>query len=86
MAARIVGSGVRRVAQACLNYGQRVQFSLFECTVGEAELVRLRHDLLREINAKEDSLRLYFLTEDARQRVEHHGLKPSQDFEDALVI
>ena len=36
------------MAQACLNYGQRVQFSLFECTVGEAELVRLRHDLLRE--------------------------------------
>lgn len=77
---------LRRVAQACLNFGQRVQFSLFECTVGDAELVRLRHDVLQEINEAEDSLRLYLLGEDPRRRVEHYGQKPSQDFEDALVV
>jgi CRISPR-associated protein Cas2 len=77
---------LRRVAQVCLNFGQRVQFSLFECTVGELELARLRQDLLKEIKPEEDSLRLYFLGEDGPRRVEHHGQKPSQDFEDALVI
>ena len=77
---------LRRVAQVCLNFGQRVQFSLFECTVGDVELVRLRQELLKEIKPDEDSLRLYFLGEAGPQRVEHHGQKPSQDFEDALVV
>jgi CRISPR-associated protein Cas2 len=77
---------LRRVAQVCLNFGQRVQFSLFECSVGETELVRLRHDLLEEINVEEDSLRLYLLGEDPSRRVEHYGQKPSQDFEDLLLV
>jgi CRISPR-associated protein Cas2 len=54
---------LRRVAQVCLNYGQRVQLSVFECAVGETDLARLRHDLLEEINSGEDSLRLYLLGE-----------------------
>jgi CRISPR-associated protein Cas2 len=77
---------LRRVAQVCQNFGQRVQFSVFECQVGEAELVRLRHDLLGEIDVDEDSLRLYLLGEDPSRRVEHYGQKPSLDFQDALVI
>jgi CRISPR-associated protein Cas2 len=77
---------LRRVAQACLNFGQRVQYSVFECQVGETELVRLRQELLEEINPHEDSLRLYMLGEDPRLRVEHYGQKPSQDFEAALVV
>ena len=77
---------LRRVAQVCLNFGQRVQFSLFECTVGELELTKLRDDLLKEINQEKDSLRIYHLGEEGPKRVEHHGQKPSQDFEDALVI
>ena len=77
---------LRRVAQVCLNFGQRVQFSLFECTVGELELARLRSDLLKEIKEAEDTLRIYYLGEDGPKRVEHHGQKPSQDFEDALVV
>jgi CRISPR-associated protein Cas2 len=77
---------LRRVAQACLNFGQRVQYSVFECQVGEAELVRLRHELLDEINPHEDSLRLYMLGEDPSPRVEHYGQKPSQDFEAPLVV
>jgi CRISPR-associated protein Cas2 len=77
---------LRRVAQACLNFGQRVQFSVFECNVGETELVRLRHSLLEELDPEEDSLRLYTLGEDPSRRVEHYGQKPSQDFEDILLV
>jgi CRISPR-associated protein Cas2 len=77
---------LRRVAQVCQNFGQRVQYSVFECSVGERELVRLRHDLLEEMNPDEDSLRLYYLGEDPIRRVEHFGQKPSVDFDDALVL
>ena len=77
---------LRRVAQVCLNFGQRVQFSVFECSVGETDLVRLRRDWLEEINPAEDSLRLYLLGEDPSRRVEHYGQKPSQDFEDVLLV
>jgi CRISPR-associated protein Cas2 len=77
---------LRRVAQVCLNFGQRVQFSVFECSVGDTELVRLRHALLEEINPDEDSLRLYMLGEDPSRRVEHYGQKPSQNFEDILLV
>ena len=77
---------LRRVARVCLNFGQRVQLSVFECSVGETELVKLRHDLLKEINPSEDSLRLYFLGENPSPRREHHGQKPSIDFDEALII
>jgi CRISPR-associated protein Cas2 len=77
---------LRRVAQVCENFGQRVQYSVFECVVGERELVRLRYDLLREMSPSEDSLRLYHLGEDPRRRVEHYGQKPTIDFDDALVL
>ena len=77
---------LRRVARVCLNFGQRVQLSVFECSVGEKDLVRLRHDLLEEINPSEDSLRLYFLGENPSPRVEHHGQKPSIDFDEVLIV
>ena len=77
---------LRRVAQACLNFGQRVQLSVFECQVREADLVRLRQALLEEINPSEDSLRLYLLGTDPSQRVEHYGQRPSIDYEDSLIV
>jgi CRISPR-associated protein Cas2 len=77
---------LRRVARVCLNFGQRVQLSVFECSVGETDFARLRHDLLEEMNPQEDSLRLYRLGEDPSRRVEHFGQKPTIDFEDALVL
>jgi CRISPR-associated protein Cas2 len=76
---------LRRVARVCLNYGQRVQMSVFECSVGETQLVQLRHDLLKEVNLQEDSLRLYNLGENSVARVEHHGQRASVDFDDALI-
>jgi CRISPR-associated protein Cas2 len=75
---------LRRVAQACKDYGQRVQKSLFECMVGPTEWVALRARLLGESDAKMDSLRFYFLEGDVR--VEHHGTNRPWDFEAGLVV
>jgi CRISPR-associated protein Cas2 len=77
---------LRRVAQACLDYGQRVQFSVFEVHVGETQWTQLRHRLLTEIDASVDSLRFYFLGEDAAKRTEHHGAKPSINFQEPLIV
>ena len=83
---------LRRVAQACEDYGVRVQKSVFECQVGQMEWVSLRDRLLREIKADEDSLRFYFLDEKAVQRIEHHGVakpldlsEPSGSYETSLL-
>lgn len=75
---------LRRVAQACQDYGQRVQKSVFECTVGQAEWVELRARLLSEIDATRDSLRVYHLDQDTQ--VEHHGVNEPWDLEGPLVI
>jgi CRISPR-associated protein Cas2 len=65
---------LRRVARVCEDYGVRVQKSVFECQVGQTEWVQLKHRLLKEIKADQDSLRFYFLDETAKQRTEHHGV------------
>lgn len=77
---------LRRVAKACLDYGQRVQLSVFECVVDPEQWARLRVRLLDEYDAAEDSLRFYFLGSNWRHRVEHHGSKPSVDLEGPLVV
>ena len=77
---------LRRVAQACEDYGVRVQKSVFECQVGQKEWIRLRDRLLREINTDEDSLRFYFLDEKAVQRVEHHGVDKPVDLSEPLIL
>ena len=55
----------------------RAQKSLFECQVGKPEWATLRNRLLQEIDPKQDSLRIYHLDEDARERTEHHGFNTS---------
>ncbi len=77
---------LRRVAQACEDYGLRVQKSVFECQVGQTEWASLRDRLLREIKADEDSLRFYFLDEKAVQRIEHHGVGKPLDLTEPLVL
>jgi CRISPR-associated protein Cas2 len=77
---------LRRVARACLDFGQRVQKSVFECQVDPENWARLRLRLLDEYNPAEDSLRFYFLGSNWRQRVEHHGTKPSVDLEGPLIV
>ena len=77
---------LRRVAQACEDYGVRVQKSVFECQVGEAEWARLRDRLLSECKTAEDSLRFYFLDEAAVQRTEHHGVAKPVDLTEPLIL
>jgi CRISPR-associated protein Cas2 len=77
---------LRRVARACEDYGTRVQKSVFECQVGQKEWVQLRARLLREINADEDSLRFYFLEQDARNKTEHHGVEKPLDLSEPLIL
>lgn len=76
---------LRRVAKACLDYGQRVQNSVFECQVDPEKWARLRLRLLEEYEPAEDSLRFYFLGSRWRSRLEHHGTKPSVDLEGPLI-
>lgn len=77
---------LRRVAQACKDYGQRVQKSVFECILREADWVKLKHRLLQETALTEDSLRFYFLDEIARTKIEHHGVKGPVDLEGPLIV
>ena len=77
---------LRRVAKACQDYGQRVQYSVFELSVDPAQWVTVRNRLESEINSELDSLRYYFLGKNWQRRVTHVGAKPSQDPESPLVI
>src|SRR5258708_26446052 len=67
---------LRRVARACLDFGQRVQNSVFECDVDPGQWTALRARLVAEIDPAVDSLRFYRLGADGRKRVEHVGVKP----------
>jgi CRISPR-associated protein Cas2 len=75
-----------RVARACKDYGVRVQKSVFECNVGQAEWARLRDRLLSEYKGDEDSLRFYFLDETAAERTEHHGVAKPVDLMEPLIL
>ncbi len=77
---------MRRIAKACKDYGQRVQFSVFECVVDPAQWTMLRQRLISEIDDQADSLRFYFLGSNWRHRVEHVGAKKSVDMEGPLII
>ena len=77
---------LRRVAKACLNCGQRVQYSVFECIVDPAQWTALRQKLLDEIDPKKDSLRFYFLGSNWRRRIEHAGAKKTFDQEGPLIV
>ena len=77
---------LRRVARACLDYGQRVQQSVFECEVAPAQWTELRARLLAEIDPAMDSVRFYRLGADGRRRVEHVGASPSVDLEGPLIF
>lgn len=77
---------LRRVAKACRNFGQRVQYSVFEVEVDPAQWTSLRAELESLIDPAHDSLRYYFLGAEWRRRVEHVGAKPAVDLNGPLVI
>jgi CRISPR-associated protein Cas2 len=75
-----------RVAKACLDFGQRVQNSVFECLLEPEQFTQLKLRLLDLYDPAQDSLRFYFLGSDKRRRVEHHGAKPSVDLHGPLIL
>jgi CRISPR-associated protein Cas2 len=77
---------LRRVAKLCLNHGQRVQNSVFECLLENDRWVAFRAELLELTDLYQDSLRFYFLGNEWQRRVEHHGAKPSVDPEGLLLV
>lgn len=77
---------LRRVADACLAYGQRVQFSVFECSLTAAQLAQLEHRLLRCIDPGEDRLRVYRLMEPRERHTRIYGLNSDVDFQAPLVV
>jgi CRISPR-associated protein Cas2 len=78
---------LRRVAKACTSYGLRVQKSVFEMQLGQKEWVELRSRLLGEIDPALDSLRVYFIDQSSKDRIEHHGVtRPVNLVEDTLVV
>lgn len=77
---------LRRVAKACRDWGQRVQFSVFEIEVDPAQWVQLRQRLCDLIDPAVDSLRFYQLGAKWEGRVEHVGTKPALDLKGPLVF
>ena len=77
---------LRRVAKTCLDFGQRVQNSVFECNVDPAQWVSLKKQLLDLIDKESDSLRFYFLGSNWERRIEHYGAKPALALEGPLIL
>lgn len=78
---------LRRVAKACLDFGQRVQNSVFECDVDPAQWTELKNRLIELIDEEQDSLRFYHLGANWQHRVEHVGAKPTLDLRnDPLIV
>lgn len=77
---------LRRVAQVCKNFGQRVQKSVFECQVDEMRYEELRRKLLKEVKLELDNLRFYRLTEPRDKRVEEYGATRTVFFDEAALV
>jgi CRISPR-associated protein Cas2 len=77
---------LRKVARACKDYGQRVQYSVFECIVDPAQWIMLKERLISEIDPEKDSLRFYYLGSNWQHRVEHVGAKAAIDQEGPLIV
>jgi CRISPR-associated protein Cas2 len=82
-------AGVRRlrhVAKICLDYGQRVQNSVFECKIDPAQYVEFKERILARIDKEKDSVRFYHLGKNWQKRVEHYGKNESYDIEGTLLV
>ncbi len=77
---------LRKVARECQNYGQRVQNSVFEVDVDYGTFLKLKNKLEKLIDEERDSLRIYYLGNNWKSRVEHIGAKETYDPEGALII
>lgn len=77
---------LRRVSKECVNYGQRVQNSVFEVNIDYGKFVLLKERLVKLIDKETDSLRFYYLGDKWEHKVEHIGAKPGYNSEGVLII
>ncbi len=77
---------LRKVAKECVNYGQRVQNSVFECNLDASKLEIVKHKLIKLIDPERDSLRIYNLGNKYNSKILHYGIKASYDAEDVLIV
>lgn len=77
---------LRKVAKECQNYGQRVQNSVFEIDVDYGTFLKVKDKLLKIIDQQHDSLRIYYLGNNWKHRIEHYGTKETYDPEGVLLF
>lgn len=77
---------LRLVAKKCVNYGQRVQNSVFEMNMDYGSFIRMKAELLKIIDKEKDSIRFYYLGNNWKNRVEHYGAKPGYDSEGVIIL
>lgn len=77
---------LRQIAKQCVNYGQRVQNSVFECVVDATQCKQLQLKLISLMDPESDSLRFYYLGNHYQTKIEHFGCKPSYEAEGVLMI
>lgn len=77
---------LHKVAKICMNYGQRVQNSVFECLVDASQFLMIKNKLLEIVDLKKDSIRFYNLGNQYQNRIEHYGVKEAYDPEGLLML
>jgi len=77
---------LRKVAEVCLAYGQRVQKSVFECSLNEVQIISFKHRLLRCIDEQEDSLRIYRLPQPRERYLWTYGIQLEIDYNGSLIV
>lgn len=77
---------LRQIAKQCVNYGQRVQNSVFECILDAAQKKQLQYRLCKLMDSERDSLRFYNLGNRFDRKVEHFGAKPGYRAEGTLMV
>lgn len=77
---------LRHVAKQCVNYGTRVQNSVFEGQVGAAQYVKLKHQILKEMDLEKDSVRFYSLGNRYQTKVEHYGVERAIQVDEPLIL
>lgn len=77
---------LRKVAKQCVNYGRRVQNSVFECILDNAQCVMLKAELTDIIDTNVDSLRFYYLGNSYKTKIEHIGIDKGISADDILIM
>jgi CRISPR-associated protein Cas2 len=77
---------LRQVATVCKNYGQRVQFSVFECNVDDSQYESFRSKIIKIIDSKVDSIRFYKLSSSRESCIECYGVDKYVNFDEPLIF